>query len=173
MPVSVVCGTLGPMTIHVYVPTSSCHARIDPGSGVVAAAAGPGRLLADYEGNRYNAANIVTYADRVHHAAGRAAVSYPTLARAVLPASALVRVGTWDDKAGRVHLDGDAARAAVRTWLGLEDTSAGNTALDVQLVSTSVRHQMRAEIEKALACGDPAAAMAARAMARRYYVELG
>jgi len=162
------------MTIPVYVPAPGHQTFIDAGSGVVATEApGGGLLRADYEGNRYGAINMVTYADRVNHAAGRAADSYPTSARSVLPSDTLVRVGTWDDKTGRVHLDGVAARAAVRAWLGLGDTAEGNVTLDAQLVSTSVRHQMRAEIETALACGDPARVLAAKVMARRYHVELG
>lgn len=81
----------------LYVPIGKLHG-IDPASAVVAAQSqrGQERVLVYFESNRLGASNIVTYADRCLHAAGRAAMNYPTVAKASLPASELVHAGTYD-----------------------------------------------------------------------------
>jgi len=53
------------------------------------------RVVIDYDGDLYHAANVRTYADRVRVAAGRHKDRYPTVARRSVPAMDLVQVGWW------------------------------------------------------------------------------
>lgn len=101
----------------VYVPIlGSPGARlIEPGSGIVGTIEGNDVTL-DYEGGRH-ADNIVTFADRVMHAAGRHAERYPTVARALVPLESAIRVGTYDYHEGEVQLIGDAMLLVI-AWLG-------------------------------------------------------
>ena len=106
--------------LTVYVPRGATH-RIDPTSGVCSAAAVvDGRLLVDYESNRYGAANIVTFADRVHFAGGRHLAKYPTVARGAFPSDQLTPVGIFDQESGTVTLFGSDEAALVADWLGVD-----------------------------------------------------
>lgn len=99
------------------VPTDMAAARIDPASGAVAYCRN-GQLLVDFEGNRYGAVNIVTWADRVFHAYGRASTGYPTTARAgVFDPNSYVVVGELDVNERRVRVD-PAAAGLLEAWLG-------------------------------------------------------
>jgi hypothetical protein len=160
------------MELDVYVPADRATATariVDAGSGIVGTASDElGRTLVDFEGNRHGAVNLVTYADRVHCAAGRHTVRYPTTARALLDTTVLVRVGTFDSETGDIDLLGadegpDAARARIAAWCGVTPAN-----VDAQLRTTSARHQMRREIAAARASGNPALRIAADRMARRY-----
>jgi len=161
------------MLFRVYVPSNPASTRIDAGSGIVStdppAATDGGRIAVDYEGNRYGSSSMRTWADRIHHAAGRCATRYPTIARAVLPADALTRVGSYDDQNGHITLDTTPDGRSdtlelVSAWLGLDrDEVAG----ELDTVSSS-RHLMLREVRDALASGDPATMFAARQMAARY-----
>ena len=91
------------LTIYVPRPGAPIATTIDSGSGIVgSAAAAPfkeedtvPRICIDYEGNRNHAANIVTWEDKVFHAAGRHIAHYPTVARACPRAEDLIEVGMF------------------------------------------------------------------------------
>lgn len=126
--------------VDVFVPARGAHFVIDHGSGIVGTPLDSGALLIDYEGNRYGASNVVTYADRVHLAAGRHLERYPTIARQSAAARDLVRIGSFDTTTGYVDLtDGgvDEAQALVLLagWLGLPVADIAD-----QLWTTSYRH---------------------------------
>jgi hypothetical protein len=80
-----------------------------------------GILVIDYEGNRFGAANIRTYADRVMQAAGRHAVHYPTVARQTVPGwqDELLRVGVYVPNEKQVNVADDESMAHLATWLGV------------------------------------------------------
>jgi hypothetical protein len=96
--------TMIELTMYVPKPGAPIAATIDPGSGIV----GSGRMRSrfkedntcpriciDYEGNRNHAANIVTWEDKVFHAAGRHIAQYPTIARAWPRGEDLIEVGMF------------------------------------------------------------------------------
>lgn len=112
--------------LNVYVPRPGGVTTIDPGSGIVgtpssewfAGTAGAGgndtgRIVVDYEGRRFNQANIVTFADKCLVAAGRHLSHYPTIARAWMRDDELVQVGEFDGN--HVFVTDPVALAA---WLG-------------------------------------------------------
>ena len=72
----------------------------------------------DYEGDLYNASNVVTFADRVRRAYGRQVENYPTVARMVVLQDDLWPVGWFDPAAGLVHCT-DPDRLA--EWLGVDE----------------------------------------------------
>lgn len=84
------------LTIYVPRAASDLERMILPRSGIVGTMQTEGRVLIDYEGNAYGAANMVTWADRVEHAAGRHVMRYPTVARLEVIAFDLVPVGVFD-----------------------------------------------------------------------------
>lgn len=102
----------------VYVPASpqmAAQLGIAAGSGIVGSPVSPGgRVMVDFEGNLYGAANIVTFADRVRHAADRHATGYPTVARRFVPAESLTAIGSYH--AGRVELHDDGEQQLM-SWL--------------------------------------------------------
>jgi hypothetical protein len=110
-----------PPEIVVYLPASRATADIVRGSAVV----GQPRPLADevkiyFEGSIYGAPqNVRTLADRARHAAGRMVEEYPTAAMRVVPRDALVAVGTFDLRSGRIMLTGPQSERAVADWLGM------------------------------------------------------
>lgn len=72
-----------------------------------------------FEGAIYGAQNMRTLADRAKHAAGRMVERYPTVATRVVPREALVVVGTFDLREGRILLAGARSERAVAQWLGM------------------------------------------------------
>lgn len=112
----------------VYVPNAAAPERlrdaialIDPKSAIVSAPDPSGdELLVYFEGNRYGAANMLTFADRAMHAADRLAVNYPTIAKALVPRTTLTRVGSFTPGHGVDVLDARALVALAR-WLELFD----------------------------------------------------
>lgn len=116
--------------MNVYVPAPGWVTTIDRGSGIVndpnVWATNGGRIVVDYEGNRFGASNIVTFADRVMIAAGRHTERYPTIARSALVPESLIRVGTYDGI--RVDLDHQDLGQFVADWIGCEESD-----LDYQL----------------------------------------
>ena len=104
----------------VYAPREGALPQIIRGSGIVGSPArlDPGRVVIDFEGNRYGAANLVTYADRVRQAAGRHRERYPTSARAAVRLDALVPIGVFDGFA--VWLDDEDCHDLLARWLELE-----------------------------------------------------
>lgn len=152
------------MELRVYVPVSGhpASAGILPGSGIVGTPQAGGRILADYEGNRFGGDSLVVYADRVHHAAGRHTSRYPTVARSLVPADSLREVGWWDQDTGLVAPHGPDEAALLAGWLGTEHLD------DRELQATSGGHAIRRELRAALASPDPAMRMFARQQARRH-----
>lgn len=90
----------------VYVPRAGSVAgrMIDRGSGIVGTVSG-GLVTIDYEGNRFGASNIVTWADRVYHAWDRHTTDYPTVARMTIDPIELNEVGKFDATEWLVRLD--------------------------------------------------------------------
>lgn len=88
----------------LFVPADGTDLGIDPRSAIVASVTqrGQPRLLVHFEGNRFGAENLRRYEERCLHAADRAAVAYPTIAKENLPIGELVRVGQFDLRARRV-----------------------------------------------------------------------
>lgn len=88
--------------------------QIDPGSGIVACAmyGADDQLLIYFEGNRFNASNIVSLEDRAIHAYGRMATRYPTIALAVMPLDLFDVVGRINSKTFEI----DASHPAVLAW---------------------------------------------------------
>ena len=83
--------------VVVPKPGSLARRRIDHGSGIVVAERewmNP-NILVYYEGNRYHAENLHTFAERVKCAAGRLQQRYPTVARGMFPANEFTEVGTF------------------------------------------------------------------------------
>lgn len=125
----------------VYVPVERWAHRIDPRSGIVGrpedrnGLAGGEAVHIYYEGNRFGASNIVTFADRCDHAHGRMVENYPTVAQRMVPLDLLTRVGTFLPRLG-VQLDGEAAcLIALAKWL------------DVDLEDTRQRVRLQAELQ--------------------------
>lgn len=82
-----------PADMHLSAPTTA--ATIDPASGIVGVPfEEPGRLNLYYEGNRFRAKNIRTFADRCYHAASRLETRYPTIACGLFPERDFEQVGT-------------------------------------------------------------------------------
>lgn len=110
-------------TLTVYVPATEDTLGIKPGSGIVGSPVGgtPPRVRIDFEGNIHHAVNIVTYEDRLLHAAGRHTWNegrgYPTVARQWVRAELLHAVGTYDANTWRVVEITD--REALDAWVGL------------------------------------------------------
>lgn len=105
-------------------------------------------LRLDYEGNKYRSPSFATWADRVHHAYGRQAQRYPTIARTSVPRTVVQIVATYDPREGQITLLDDADPVPVARWLGA-DTLDG-----AELHTTSVAaHAQRREIRAALAAG--------------------
>lgn len=90
-------------TVVVFVPkpASRIESVVDPESAVVGFEDewfdGHSNIDVHYEGNRYGAVNMKTFADRVHHAASRMRERYPTTAKSMVPKSDLILVGYWQD----------------------------------------------------------------------------
>jgi hypothetical protein len=112
----------------VYIPHAAAPKRlrdtvalIDPKSAIVSVPDLSGdELLVYFEGNRYRAANMITFADRARHAAERLATNYPTIARALVPRRALTRVGSFTPDHG-VDVPDARALVALARWLELLD----------------------------------------------------
>lgn len=74
-------------------------------------------IIIDYEGNKYGAANMVTFADRAAHAADRHAQHYPTVARLAVPPSHLIVVGTFYHGWDRVEVNDGISLMHLMKWL--------------------------------------------------------
>ena len=129
-------------TINVYIPTDPTNTAIDPASGIVGTPDdtylprmddNPRVVRIDYEGNRFNAVNIVTWADRCYHAAGRHLANYPTIARAWVEPDTMVLVGELDMETG-VVIPAPGSSDRISVWLGTTD-------LLHESLTTNHRHQ--------------------------------
>jgi hypothetical protein len=118
----------------VYVPNSSASAlqlaavaQIDPKSAIVGEctpdsvnAAPDDRLRIYYEGNRYQFADMITFADRAQRACERLRERAPTIATSVAPKRALSHVGFFTFGHG-VDVENATELIALARWLGLFD----------------------------------------------------
>lgn len=113
----------------VYVPVEDTPLRNEllAGSGIVGTPASAWfesedeAVLIDFEGNKYGAVNLVTFADRVYHAAGRQQQRYPTVARRMVEADTIEHVGFFYPEFSRVDVGSSEQLAAIGKWLGLFD----------------------------------------------------
>jgi hypothetical protein len=108
--------------IVVYLPAGGHPATrgIARGSAIVGVPEpGSEEVRIYFEGALYEQSNVVTLADRAVHACERLRDRYPTLAKRMVPRSALVVVGTFDEVGGRIILTGEQSASAVATWLGV------------------------------------------------------
>jgi hypothetical protein len=166
------------MTVNVYIPKPLPeNLGIDPGSGIVGTIDNsyltdlndnPVVLRIDYEGNRYHAVNIITWADRCYHAAGRHLVSYPTIARAWVDPQTMILVGELDMETGVVTLPDTNAQRRVAVWLNGLTPLPDFHVPDDELLTTNQRHVMARHIKEMLATGDPGQAALAHLMEKRY-----
>lgn len=110
-----------PKQATVYVPKGAAAERlgIDPRSGIVGRPASPSLVELYYEGNRFGASNIVTFADRCWHAFDRMDRAYPTVARSLASVEDVIDAGTFTVGHGVDPHDG-AALAALAGWLELD-----------------------------------------------------
>lgn len=153
---------MGPLTVYVPRGESLLRAVIKQGSGIVGTPvrdwfhnqhedpedAEADRIVIDYEGNLYGAANVVTFADRVLHAAGRHQAVYPTAARSVVKKDELVAVAEWDGACVNLLAD-ESAMAALADWLGQKIERS-------ELISSSARLAMPDDARAINAvCGQP------------------
>jgi len=83
--------TMDGIEYRLYVPARGVRTQIDDASAIVGEARGD---LIDVHYERGGADNVRTFEDRITHAAGRRAQSYPTIARGTHPAGDLVDVGS-------------------------------------------------------------------------------
>lgn len=117
--------------LAVYVPTEGAPdtlglavKHIDRGSGIVGEDPHQGeRLLVYYEGNRFGAQNIVTFADRCYFAASRLIETYPTVAQAAVPPEALTQVGWYYHAYARVEVRDVHDLIGIAHWLDLDVTA--------------------------------------------------
>ena len=108
--------------MNVYVPIGTTS--IMRGSGIVGVEHPtiPPLVVVDYEGNRYGAVNMVTFADRCMIAADRQEADYPTIARAMMQVEGLMKIGEWDGERGRVVLDrGKTPKEMLAAWLDVDE----------------------------------------------------
>lgn len=114
--------------LAVYVPNDDAPdtlglavKHIDRGSGIVGEDPHQGeRLLVYYEGNRFGAQNMVTFADRCYFAASRLIEDYPTVAQAAVPPESLTQAGWYYPRFKRVEIRDVHDMIAIAHWLDLE-----------------------------------------------------
>jgi len=135
----------------VAMPADQWHMR-PPGQpwphGSVENAQGADVLILDYEGGRFGSQSHKTWADRVHHAYGRQAQRYPTVARSRVPAATVQIVGTYNPLEGEITLCADADCDQLALWLGADPTGSSE-----MQTTCSAAHAQRREIRAALAAG--------------------
>lgn len=146
--------------IVVYLPAGGHPATegIARGSAIVGVPEpGAEEVRIYFEGALYDQVNMVTLADRAVHAYGRLRERYPTLAKRMVPRSALVAVGTFDEAGGRIILTGEQSASAVANWLGvptLDPAELRRSTLPVMSaaeVAARLVPDIRADVNRALA----------------------
>jgi hypothetical protein len=138
----------GPFPVYVPRIREGVLAEVLGGSAIVGfpAEADPDHIHIYYEGNWYGSPDLVRFADRVVHAAGRCRwqrldaerwqrehtnmprpqteygfVGYPTSAQAVVLAEQLVEVAFFDDVLGFVIAIGPDQGRVLGDWIGSND----------------------------------------------------
>jgi hypothetical protein len=112
-------------TVYVPAKPNPLLDDIAPGSGIVGKLQDDGELLIDFEGNTIGAPSLERYANRVLKAAARQAESYPTRARRLVPAQALVAIGEYDAREQVIRLTGPEAERALAQWLRVTELDHG------------------------------------------------
>lgn len=102
--------------LRVYVPKEPSGIAV--GSAVVGQPTGRQRIRVDYEGDLYGRG--WSFAERLHHAAGRHLTEYPTVARSWLQPEDLIPVGRYESDSGDLVLDDERAAEVLGWWLGAE-----------------------------------------------------
>ena len=99
----------------LFVPVHPDQSQIVPGSAIVGTL-GPDAIGVDFE--KGGASNVQTFEEKIHHAAGRRAQNYPTIARMSLPLSDLKEVGTvrYDEVLRRWVIDAIDDAEALEAW---------------------------------------------------------
>lgn len=77
-------------------------------------------IIIDFEGNKFGASNVVTYADRAMVAFGRHREHYPTVARLAVPPSHLIVVGTFYAGPDRIEPNDAESLVALMRWLDVD-----------------------------------------------------
>lgn len=140
-------------TLAIFVPTDSSPgcSFIASGAAIVGLEERGERIHVCYEGDIYGFIGG-GFANRVYHAADRLLHQAPTIARAFLPASDLVKVATWNHTEGTIGLDDPAILA---DWLGrTPDTN--------DLVCELSHYEEKRNLSRMLASGDPRQQFAAK-----------
>jgi hypothetical protein len=149
--------------ITVVIPdtsASSLRTTIEPASGAVVIAPETDLALVYYQPASSRAVNVVTFADRVMIAHGRAwsdvlrpgASGQPsTINPIAVDAAALIQIGSYDPREGEITPSSEQARDALAAWL---DTPAHTDQFNEQLRTTTAQHDLRRALRTALA--DPA-----------------
>lgn len=117
-------GVVGTVARYAAVPASEVFASGD----LTAEHHLSARRTVYYEGNVHGASNIVSYADRVYHAADRLVRRYPTIARRTVHRDALIAVGTFDYPTRTLRVSDEPALAA---WLALVNRPIPASELEV------------------------------------------
>ena len=107
--------------IVLYVPVGGHRATADiaRASAIVGEPrAGAEEVKVYFEGAVFGQVNMCTLAERAKHAAAQMLERCPTAAARVVPREALLAVGTFDFREGRIWLTGPDSEAAVAAWLG-------------------------------------------------------
>jgi hypothetical protein len=115
-----------PREIVVYVPAGGhpATAGIARGSAIVGLPEPRSDEVGIYfEGAIHGSTGMATLADRAIYAFGRLRDHAPTVAARLVPRDALIAVGTFDPRSGRIMLTGAQSAAAVATWLGVLEVS--------------------------------------------------
>jgi len=101
--------------IDVYVPGPNCPISIVDGSGIVGCRHKGDLIEIYFEGNIYGASELRPHLARVRHAYFRMREHYPTVARAVVPATELTHVGYYDEVSDELHITN---QPELDRWLG-------------------------------------------------------
>lgn len=161
--------------LAVYVPAQPLHRSLHglaAGSAIVGTPQEGGEVLIDFEGDIYNSTPN-PYAERVHRAAGRHAwidrngqlVRYPTVARRLVPAEAVVEIGEWDGARGEVQLDSPETEQLLCQWLDQSNLSEDDR------LAHGHRYDSQRIIAQMRASGDPVERMKADLFARELHLD--
>jgi hypothetical protein len=106
--------------IVLYVPRGGYPSTADiaRGSAIVGEPRTGAEVEVYFEGAIFGQQNMRTLADRATHAAGRMLERYATSAARIVPRDALLAVGTFDFRSGRITLTGADSERIVAAWLG-------------------------------------------------------
>lgn len=104
------------VTYGIYVPAAGARQHIRQGSGIVGVPVGD-RVAVHYQDRPANSANLVTWADRLFHAASRKSTHAPTSSQASLPAADLITVGEYDARRETIAMIRMSMIPVILDWL--------------------------------------------------------